>query len=176
MRTRCLNCFAEYDDKFGLCPNCGETEVDATNSIDLVPGTILAERYLLGRSISSTEVFILYKAFDLKHEKVVAIKEFFPPRLVSRAYGQKSLLINGRSRDEFEYRKSRFISEARSMSRFGAHRNLAGVKEFFEEGVLVRGGTEWGYPTFLRITFGTPEENEIALSLLERSITKRRAR
>ena len=133
MKTRCLNCFAEYDDRFGLCPICGEMEVEARETIDLTPGTVLADRYLLGRSVGAGGFGIIYKAWDTQRQTVVAIKEYYPTRLVTRAYGQKNLSLTGKSRNEYEYRKSRFLAEARTMARFGSHRNLPRVYEYFEE-------------------------------------------
>ncbi len=133
MKTRCLNCFAEYDDRFGLCPICGEMEVEARETIDLTPGTVLAGRYLVGRSVGAGGFGIIYKAWDTQRQTVVAIKEYYPTRLVTRAYGQKNLSLTGKSRNEYEYRKSRFLAEARTMARFGSHRNLPRGYEYFEE-------------------------------------------
>lgn len=133
MKTLCLNCFSVYEDKFGICPICGETEVEARESIDLTPGTVLADRYLVGRSVGSGGFGIIYKAWDKKQEKVVAIKEYFPVRLVTRAYGQKSLSLDGKSRNEFDYRKNRFLSEARTLIHLGSNKNLPSVYEYFEE-------------------------------------------
>ena len=41
------------------------------------------------------------------------------------------------------------------------------VKEYLEKGFLLRGGDEFGMPGWLRITIGTPEQNERVLDILE---------
>lgn len=46
------------------------------------------------------------------------------------------------------------------------------VEECFKHGILIRGGKEFGYPTSLRISVGTPEENDAVLSLLGKLLEK----
>lgn len=130
---RCLNCFTEFDGSFGLCPSCGMDQVEARESIDLCPGTVLAGRYLVGRAVDAGGFGIIYKCWDEKLSTIVAIKEYYPSRLVTRAAGQKELLIAMKGKDEFEYRKRRFLAEARTMAKFGSHNNIPNVFEFFEE-------------------------------------------
>lgn len=129
---RCLNCFTEYDKSFGICPNCGMNLVEARESIDLRPGTVLADRYLIGRAVGAGGFGIIYKSWDEKMGTIVAIKEYYPSRLVTRAIGEKDLIVASKGKDEFEYRKRRFLAEARTMAKFGSHNNIPNVFEFFE--------------------------------------------
>jgi histidinol-phosphate aminotransferase len=46
------------------------------------------------------------------------------------------------------------------------------VDEFLKRGILIRGGAEFGYPTMLRISIGTPEENAKVFELLENILNK----
>lgn len=39
-------------------------------------------------------------------------------------------------------------------------------KAFLESGILIRGGTEFGFPTWIRVTIGTEEDNHKVLSIL----------
>ena len=131
---RCFSCFHTYDDDFGVCPFCGQVENNKpVEPIHLAPGTILADRYILGHALGSGGFGIVYKAWDSKLEIIVAVKEFFVSRLVTRAEGLKNLIITKKSQEEFEYRKKRFLAEARNMAKFGAHRSIPNVFEFFEE-------------------------------------------
>lgn len=131
---RCFTCFGEYEEGFQICPHCGTVENNKPNEpIHLAPGTVLANRYILGQSVGSGGFGIVYSAWDLKLETVVAVKEFFVSRLVTRAEGLKNLIITKKSQEEFEYRKERFLAEARNMARFGSHRSIPNVFEFFEE-------------------------------------------
>lgn len=131
---RCLACFKEYDSAFQVCPHCGSLEIlSPKEPIHLVPGTILANRYVLGQAIGSGGFGIVYIAWDSKFDTIVAVKEFFVSRLVTRAEGLKNLIVTKKSQEEFEYRKERFLTEARNMAKFGAHRSIPNVFEFFEE-------------------------------------------
>ncbi len=130
---RCYSCFGEYDDQYQVCPYCGNIEEEAIEPIHLAPGTILAGRYILGLAVGSGGFGIVYRAWDKKLETIVAVKEFFVSRLATRAVGLKNLIIAKKSREEFEYRKKRFLAEARNMAKFGSHRSIPNVFEFFEE-------------------------------------------
>lgn len=131
--SRCLSCFKEYDHQFGVCPHCGQlAETEPREPIHLVPGTLLAGRYLLGQAIGSGGFGIVYKAWDTKLETIVAVKEFFMGRLMTRAVGVSNITINKSKREEYEYRKKRFLAEARNMAKFGSHRSIPNVFEFFE--------------------------------------------
>lgn len=131
---RCYSCFKEYDDAFQVCPHCGSVEITKPKEpIHLAPGTVLANRYILGQAVGSGGFGIVYSAWDNKLETIVAVKEFFVSRLVTRAEGLKNLIITKKSQEEFEYRKERFLAEARNMAKFGSHRSIPNVFEFFEE-------------------------------------------
>ncbi|MBP5417132.1 MAG: protein kinase [Clostridiales bacterium] len=131
---RCFSCFKEFTDEFEVCPHCG-TVVDYTpvEPIHLLPGSILANRYYIGKAVGSGGFGIIYRAWDYKLETIVAVKEFFVSRIMTRAQGQKEVIVNRKSHQEYEYRKERFLAEARTMAKFGTHRNIPNVFEFFEE-------------------------------------------
>ena len=131
---RCFSCFNEYGNEFSVCPYCGQVEIKKPKEpIHLVPGTVLAERYVIGTAIGSGGFGIVYKAWDSKLESIVAVKEFYVSRLMTRAEGLKNVIVNKKSQTEYEYRKERFLAEARNMAKFGNHRSIPNVFEFFEE-------------------------------------------
>ncbi len=131
---QCFSCLKEYDEGYGICPHCGAVQMAAPlEPIHLVPGTILANRYVIGQAIGQGGFGIVYSAWDCKLSVIVAIKEFYVSHLVTRAEGVKELIISKKAWQEFEYRKERFLAEARTMARFGAHRSIPNVFEFFEE-------------------------------------------
>lgn len=131
---RCFSCFNEYDSLLKTCPFCGSTEIKRPKEpIHLIPGTVLAGRYIVGQAVGAGGFGVVYKAWDSKLETVVAVKEFFVSRLVTRAEGLKDLIVNKKAQEEFKYRKERFLAEARTMAKFGSHRSITNVFEFFEE-------------------------------------------
>lgn len=131
---RCYSCFKEFDDEYDICPHCGQVETsEPLEPIHLKPGTILADRYLLGVAVGSGGFGIIYKAWDLQLEVVVAVKEFYVSRLVTRAAGEKEVIVSKKAAAEYTYRKERFLAEARNMAKFSNHRSIVNVFEFFEE-------------------------------------------
>lgn len=133
-KHRCLSCFKEYDDSYDICPECGTVKDPAPKEpVHLKPGTVVGDRYIIGLAVGSGGFGIIYKAWDMKLETVVAVKEFFASRIVIRAAGENRIIVSKKSKDEFEYRKNRFLAEARTMAKFGSHRNIPNVFEFFEE-------------------------------------------
>lgn len=130
----CFHCFHKFEDQFDICPNCGGIYDPAPEEpIHLIPGTILADRYIIGKSVGSGGFGIVYKAWDQKLETIVAVKEFYISRLMTRAQGQKEVILSSKSREEFAYRKKRFLAEAKNMAKFGNHKNVPNVFEYFEE-------------------------------------------
>lgn len=130
----CYTCFEKYEEGYDICPHCGSVAVtEPVEPIHLMPGTILAGRYVLGTAVGSGGFGIVYKAKDMKLETIVAVKEFYVSRLVTRAKGLKDVIVPQKSKEEFDYRKERFLAEARNMAKFGAHRSIPNVFEYFEE-------------------------------------------
>ncbi|MBR0133363.1 MAG: protein kinase [Lachnospiraceae bacterium] len=130
----CYSCFSEFEEAYNVCPYCGTPyNSEPEEPIYLAPGTVLNKRYIVGEAIKAGGFGIVYKAFDTKLEVVVAIKEFYSSKLMTRAKGDKSVIVSKKTSDEFEYRKKRFLVEAKTMARFGSHRSIVNVYEFFEE-------------------------------------------
>lgn len=134
MLARCDNCFSEYEEVLGLCPYCGFTPGEESQDVYcLSPGTLLADRYIVGQKLGMGGFGITYKAWDCKLETVMAIKEYFPSGLVNRLpHTSDVILASHKHEQEFLYGKKRFIEEARNLARFNLHPNIVNVFEYFE--------------------------------------------
>ena len=132
---RCYSCMREYEEVYDMCPFCGHTQDEPPKELYfLQPGTIIAERYVVGVSIGSGGFGITYKAWDTVLEKVVAIKEYYPAGLVNRIPGEKRVIIYSGSRErECANGMERFLEEARNMAKFNTHPNIINVYDFFQE-------------------------------------------
>lgn len=131
--SRCFTCLKEIPDKLNMCPYCGSIHTnEPTQPIDLRPGTVLLNRYYIGKSTASGGFGIIYKAYDMKLETIVAVKEFYPGNIVTRAEGTTDVIVSKKAYQEYKYRKSRFLAEARNMAKFGNHNSIPNVFEFFE--------------------------------------------
>lgn len=134
MKVRCSSCFQEYEDTFGLCPFCGYAPLDPPEeAFCLPPGTVIADRYIVGGMLALGGFGIVYRAWDKKLDAMLAIKEYYPSGIVNRLPGETNLILAAARRErEFVHGKLRFLEEARNMAKFSTHKNIVNVFDFFE--------------------------------------------
>ena len=133
--VKCVNCFEEINEQNDACPYCGyRSGQEAKELYHLYPGTILADRYIVGQVLGFGGFGITYKAWDAKLDAVVAIKEYYPSGLVNRIPGENNVvLFAGNHKREYVLGLERFLKEARNMAKFNSHKNIVNVLEYFEE-------------------------------------------
>ncbi len=101
--------------------------------IYLHPGTVLNERYIIGKCAGQGGFGIVYKAWDKKLGNIVAVKEFFSSKIAIRYPGESEVRISKKHKDEFLYRKSRFLTEARYITKFIDQKSIVDVYDHFEQ-------------------------------------------
>ena len=95
--------------------------------------TILEGRYLIGKVLGEGGFGITYTGFDLRLEERVAIKEFYPAGSVTR-YAKHSAEVEATSAAGevlLERERKKFLTEARTISRFSGESSIVHVKDFF---------------------------------------------
>ena len=136
--TLCDYCFeAIRPGKF--CPKCGlSKERYHAEAGLLLPGTILLEKYIIGRLLGRGGFGATYLAYSKEMERVVAIKEYFPTTIACRGEGEKIVsLVSNEKREIFEKGAKRFYEEAKTMARFNQNENVVSVYEFFYDNATV---------------------------------------
>lgn len=130
----CFQCFKRKDGQ-EVCPHCGYAEHDGVRqAYQLVPGTVLRKRYVIGVSIGIGGFGITYKAFDVTLGMIVAVKEFYPAGLVNRGGGERKVgIFSGEKELEFQKQLERFLQEARNMALFSKERDIVNVFDYFED-------------------------------------------
>ena len=117
---RCLGCFENIRDDLEVCPFCGF--VDGTppeEAVHMEPGTILAERYIIGKVIGYGGFGVTYIGWDAKLEQRVAIKEYMPSEFSTRMPGQSKISVfNGAKSEQFASGLNKFVDEAKKLSKF----------------------------------------------------------
>ena len=131
----CYNCFQERDSLDGPCPYCGFdlAENEKKYPVALRAGTVLNDRYIVGRVLGQGGFGITYLAWDTQLEAKVAIKEFMPGELATRVEGTTVSVLSADRSEDFTYGAERFQEEARTLAKFIGNPNIAAVTSYFDE-------------------------------------------
>lgn len=135
MERLCVNCFRIVRGGYEVCPYCGFIENGlAGEACQLRPGTILADRYIIGEVIGQGGFGITYKGYDTNLGSVVAVKEFYPSRCVSRAENETRVSVfSGERKQEYGAMLKRFLEEARNAALFWKEPDIVNVLAYFEQ-------------------------------------------
>ena len=134
-QTLCYNCFRSIADPAAPCPHCGfDLEENRQKfPVALRAGTVLNNRYIVGRVLGQGGFGITYVAFDTQLQARVAIKEYMPNEIATRIEGTTVSVAMDTRADDFTYGAERFQEEARTLAKFIGHPNIAGVSSYFDE-------------------------------------------
>ena len=94
-------------------------------------GAELVGEYLIESVLGAGGFGITYRARDLGLDKLVAIKEYFPGEYAVRDSTMTVGARSGRHSDMYEWGRTRFLEEARTLSRFN-HPGIVRVSRVFE--------------------------------------------
>ena len=118
------------------CPSCGrDPEAYRPESRQLPPGILLQERYVLGRALGAGGFGITYLGWDLKLERRVAVKEYFPTAFLKRETSVTLDVTCYTASGQEAYTKGReqFLREARTMAALEKIPQMVRVLDFFPE-------------------------------------------
>lgn len=129
----CPNCFSAI--KKEPCKKCGFSEESyIPDKIALPCGTVLMGNFLIGGVIGKGGFGITYRAYDVKCDRVIAIKEYFPIEYSLRAPDGIGIMARDRRTAElFKNGETKFYNEASLVSQFSGNPNIVQVYQFFYE-------------------------------------------
>lgn len=135
----CLLCMREKQFPEQMpCPHCGgDDRMLGVQSPALPPRTVLDERYVLGKTLGQGGFGITYRAYDLRMNNTVAVKEYFPSSIVGRDSTVTNLVTvnavkGGRAQAEYASGLRHFLNEARRQARMASSPGVVSVTDFFE--------------------------------------------
>ncbi len=133
-KNLCYGCMQEMENEETVCSSCGyDNEAEIESPFFLKPGTLLENKYLVGRVLGQGGFGITYLAYDNNLNIKLAIKEYFPQDLASRAFGQTQVsAYTGNLGSQYEYGLEKFLQEARTLAQFEEHPNIVSVRDFFK--------------------------------------------
>lgn len=132
---RCMGCMSIIDEEQNCCPYCGyQLTGGEQNGKALKPGTILNEKYTVGKVLGEGGFGITYLGWDSIFNTKIAIKEYYPNGMVIRdvTLTKSTLqLVSGTEQKNFEDGLERYVNEARMLSKFSNLPGIVSVKDFF---------------------------------------------
>lgn len=132
--VRCMGCMLTYEETAdGRCPYCGYAEgTPAKEAYHIRPGSLLNDRYVVGRSIGYGGFGVTYIAWDNKLERRVAIKEYMPSDYATRIPGNLTVTIyDGERHNEFMAGLQKFLEEAQRLSKFQTTPGIVKILDTF---------------------------------------------
>ncbi|MBR0160999.1 MAG: serine/threonine protein kinase [Oscillospiraceae bacterium] len=117
------------------CPYCNYARTYRPMPHHLRPGTLLHNKYLVGRVLGEGGYGITYVGRDLTLDMKVAIKEYYPNGMAGRTATVSSTMsvVNWSFDEEFKKGKEQFIYEAQNMAKLDKESAVVTVRDFFEE-------------------------------------------
>ncbi len=130
----CMSCMKEKGAA-AVCPYCGWNEsTPPASPTHLVAGTILLNRYIVGKVLGQGSCGITYMGYDILHMELRAIKEYLPTLLTLRAADKLAVTLDSKpeARPAFREGYRRFIEEGEALKAFCGDAGIVHVHECIE--------------------------------------------
>lgn len=130
-----MGCMEQYEDEFDVCPYCGYLEgTKPEQALHMEPGSILQERFIVGKSIGYGGFGVTYIGWDALLEHRVAIKEYLPSEFSTRMPGVTQVTVfNGDKSEQFRDGLRQFVQEAKKLAKFNNVEGIVKIYDSFEE-------------------------------------------
>ena len=126
----CYGCMTMQEA--AVCPVCGYDMYQGASPVYLKPGTVLANKYLIGKVIGHGGFGITYLAYDTVLGIKLAVKEYFVQENSSRLESGEVVPFEGEKGERFKEGTRRFLEEARILAKFEGNPGIVSVRDFFK--------------------------------------------
>ena len=135
MQQYCYHCMRPLNGAT-VCPHCGNDNsiITTAASYHLAPGTVLANRYRIGKVLGEGGFGITYIGLDTTLSKRVAVKEFYPSGIVGRTANSSNEVVVVNAKDNFfDKGVDKFLIEAKNVAAFSDEEGIVDVLDYFTE-------------------------------------------
>ncbi len=132
---RCMGCMGLYEDQYDVCPHCGYEEgFDDHQLLHIEAGQMLADRYIVGRSLGFGGFGVTYLGWDTKLQRKIAIKEYLPSEFATRYIHHQEIVVddNEKKNQQFKKGKDRFLKEGEKLAQVGDIDGIVHMYDSFE--------------------------------------------
>lgn len=127
----CMVCLGEKDEN-GICPNCRkDTDVVQVSPL-LQIKSLLTDRYVIAKFQKRNSEGITYSAYDIKLNKPVSIREFFPEQLASRDADEITVIPKNGNETVYSQYLNSFMSLWTKIMRLKGLTALISVSDVFQ--------------------------------------------
>jgi len=127
----CLGCMNPKGDN-QECHTCGYVEGTPQVLPFLAPGTILANRFLIGRHLRANGEGATYIALDRKSGRRVDVREYLPKKICTRRSGNDTVVVRENAKAVYEDYLNDFLDVSRAVSRLGRIPEIVPLIDIFE--------------------------------------------
>ena len=121
-------------DELTVCPHCGyDAETTEERFDQLKPGSLLRERFTVGRPLGRGGFGITYIAWDNSLQRKVAIKEYLPKGMALRDQGNTTITYDSETKEAFLRGVEKTIEESRKLAGFTDLESVVNVYDCFKE-------------------------------------------
>lgn len=128
----CMGCMKEIDIEASVCPHCYYNEETVQHYPCLPKGTYVADRYLIGRTVSMANDSITYIGLDSETEEIVSIHEFYPVKITEREQDNCTVNIKLGCEDIFSSCLQSFISMWKAIGSLKNEPSLPAVRNILD--------------------------------------------
>ncbi len=128
----CYGCMETRSGE-GTCPHCGYQNGSTVLAAHLTPGTMLRDRYLVGKALMQNGEGITYVAYDANIGCKVLIREYMPEQLCSRVQGSTLINVNYNHLAQYKALMAEYTELNKSLARLRSLSHLDPALDLFAE-------------------------------------------
>ncbi len=128
----CYGCFEPIDDET-KCPVCGYKQKSPYSPSYIAPGTMLSDRYMVGKLISHNGEGATYLAFDTVISCKILIKEYMPDALCTRVKGSPVINVNHNNVAQYKALMAEFTELNKKLAKLRSLNHINPVLDLFSE-------------------------------------------
>lgn len=130
--TLCLGCM-EKKEHDGPCERCGYSNDAPYLPAYLAPGTVLDERYIVGKLLRYNGESAVYIAYDAVIDRKIWIKEYMPDSLCSRVKNSTMITVNQNNLAPYKTFMSEFTELNKTLSKMRTLNHINPALDIFCE-------------------------------------------
>lgn len=127
----CLGCMSNKGNSIE-CPKCGYVEGTPQVLPYLEPGTVLLDKYIVGKRLSTNGEGVTYIGFDITNNRKITVREYLPKTLCSRVKGNDNIIIAPGNKLVYQDYMQDFMEIGRAVAKLSNLPSIIPVIDMFE--------------------------------------------